>query len=118
MYLGLAIWCSVDPATTSDKVGFQLRPGSGQSEFFVIYGGLELSLALFFLAPLIWSEFLKGSLMACIVLHACLVVFRTISFVLYTDIEAMTYQLAIGEWVILILAVTCFALSNKRSASN
>ena len=33
VYLALALWCSIDPKTTSEKVGFQLQPGSGQSEF-------------------------------------------------------------------------------------
>ena len=42
IYLLLSIWCSVDPASTSRSVGFTLQTGSGQSEFLVIYGGLEL----------------------------------------------------------------------------
>ena len=46
VYLALALWCSIDPATTSEKIGFQLQPGSGQSEFVTIYGGLELALSL------------------------------------------------------------------------
>ena len=105
MYLGLAIWCSVVPTTTSAKVGFQLEPGSGQSEFLVIYGGLELALALIFLLPFARKEFLDSSLVACALIHACLVTFRTVSFFLYDDISSMTYKLAIGEWTILLLSV-------------
>lgn len=113
MYLGLAVWCSVAPAVTSDKVGFDLKPGSGQSEFLVIYGGLELGLALVFLLPLVRADYLASSLMACVLIHACLVAFRTLSFWLYSDISSMTYKLAVGEWVILILALAClFSSSN------
>lgn len=107
MYLGLAVWCSVSPAVTSDKVGFDLKPGSGQSEFLVIYGGLELGLALIFLLPLVREDYLTSSLLACVLIHACLVAFRTVSLFLYSDIPSMTYKLAIGEWVILILAIVC-----------
>ena len=114
MYLGLAVWCSVSPAVTSDKVGFDLKPGSGQSEFLVIYGGLELGLALIFLLPLIRADCLTSSLLACVLIHACLVAFRTVSLFLYSDIGSMTYNLAVGEWVILILALVCvFYARNK-----
>ena len=111
IYLGLAVWCSVSPAVTSEKVGFKLNPGSGQSEFLVIYGGLELGLALIFLLPLVREDCLFSSLLACVLIHACLVVFRTISLFLFSDISPMTYQLAIGEWVILILALICLVYS-------
>ncbi|HEY4261629.1 MAG TPA: hypothetical protein VGM98_15775 [Schlesneria sp.] len=33
VYLYLAVWCSLKPAQTSQLVGFDLKPGSGQSEF-------------------------------------------------------------------------------------
>jgi FtsH-binding integral membrane protein len=114
LYLGLAVWCSFAPAVTSDKVGFDLQPGSGQSEFLVIYGGLELGLASIFLLPLVRADCLRSSLLACVLIHASLVVFRTVSLFLYSDISSMTYKLAIGEWVILILAVVCMFYSATR----
>ena len=115
MYLGLAVWCSVSPAVTSEKVGFDLKPGSGQSEFLVIYGGLELALALIFLIPLVRADYLASSLLACVLIHVCLVAFRTISLFLYNDISSMTYKLAVGEWVILILAVVCMFYSSNEA---
>jgi FtsH-binding integral membrane protein len=114
MYLALAIWCSVAPAITSNKVGFELKPGSGQSEFLVIYGGLELGLCLIFLVPLVREEYLASSLLACVLIHACLVAFRTASLFLYSDISSMTYKLAIGEWIILIAALVCMFLSKAK----
>jgi len=115
IYLGLAVWCSVSPAVTSEKVGFELNPGSGQSEFLVIYGGLELGLSLIFLLPLVRDNFLTSSLLACVLIHACLVAFRTVSLFLYSDISSMTYKLAVGEWVILILALVCLVYSSNKS---
>lgn len=104
-YLYLAAWCSLKPGETSQLVGFELRPGSGQSEFFVVYGGLELGLACIFLLPLIQPKQLQSSLLACLIVHACLVLFRSVSFFLYSDIQPMTYKLAVGEWIIFLGAV-------------
>ncbi len=39
-YILLAGWCSLMPDKTSKAVGFTLQPGSGQSEFLTVYGGL------------------------------------------------------------------------------
>lgn len=114
MYLGLAIWCTLSPDVTSAKLGFELNSGSGQSEFIVIYGGLELAMSLIFLLPLIRKDSLIGSLLACVVIHACLVAFRTYSLLVYSDISGMTYQLAIGEWVLLILSLTCLFVSRNE----
>ena len=104
-YIVLAIWCSVAPKTTSQAVGFNLRPGSGQSEFLVVYGGLELALGILFLLPLIRNEQTLFSLQACLIIHACLVLFRSLGFVSFTGIETKTYILAMVEWGIFFAAL-------------
>ncbi len=116
LYLGLAIWCSFDPQTTSAKVGFELQPGSGESEFVTVYGGLELGMALIFFLPLVWNEATRFSGVSCLLIHACLVLFRTISFFNFAGIDSFTYRLAIGEWVILLVSVAM--LLTFKSASN
>lgn len=115
LYLGLSLWCSLDPVTTSEKVGFEVQPGSGQSEFLVIYGGLEMALAVLFLAPLFNRQYVSAALQVCIVVHVCLVIFRSIGFLLYAGFAPMTYQLAAGEWIILILAVLAYRYDAKDS---
>lgn len=104
LYAYLAIWCSLKPAETSGLVGFDLRPGSGQSEFLSVYGGLEMGMAGIFLWPLWRPKQLESSLLACLLIHGCLVLFRGVGFFLYSDIQRMTYQLAVGEWVIFLAA--------------
>ena len=108
MYLGLAVWCTLSPAVTSQKVGFDIQPGSGQSEFLVIYGGLELGLALIFLMPLVYRESLRFSMLACILIHASLVAFRTVSLFIFSDFDGMTYNLATGEWIIFLAGIACY----------
>ena len=105
VYLALALWCSIDPATTSEKVGFQLQPGSGQSEFITIYGGLELALAIILLMPLVWNESTRFSLISCIAIHGSLVLFRSMAYFRFEGIDSFTHRLAIGEWVILLASI-------------
>ncbi len=113
-YLGLAAWCSLAPKTTSTKVGFELKGGTGQSEFLVVYGGLEFGMALVFFLPLWRSEMTGFALLSCLLIHASLVVFRTVSFFLFTDIQPTTYRLAIGEWLIFLLAAVLFYLEFRN----
>jgi hypothetical protein len=116
LYLYLAIWCSIRPADTSRLVGFQLQPGSGQSEFLTVYGGLEFGLALVLLWPLVDRTVTRRILVCCFLIHASLVAFRTAGFVLYTDIQAMTWKLAAGEWVLFLLSGALLLLGRENGA--
>lgn len=113
-YLYLAGWCSLRPEPTSQLVGFDLRPGSGQSEFLVIYGGLELALGILFLLPVVQAGSLRSSLQSCLIVHACLVAFRSVSFLLYSDIQPMTRTLAFYEWLIFLCAAGLMWLEIRR----
>jgi len=112
MYIALAIWCTVQPAMTSSKVGFDLKGGSGQSEFMTVYGGLEFGLGVVLLLTLRSSATVHFGLLACIVIHGSLVVFRTLSFLIYSDIGGFTYRLAIGEWVIALVGIAILLFGN------
>lgn len=114
LYIVLAIWCSVAPATVASKVGFSLRPGSGQSEFLTVYGGLEFGLALIFLLPLVRPEAASYALLSCLLIHASLVAFRSTGFVLYTDFSSTTYNLAIGEWLLFLSSAVVYFISNRN----
>ncbi|MFI4852308.1 MAG: DUF4345 family protein [Gimesia chilikensis] len=116
IYLLLALWCSLDPEATSRSVGFALQGGSGQSEFLVVYGGLELALGLIFLWPLWQKEVTRYALAVCVIVHGCLVLFRCASFFLFEGIGATTYSLATGEWLIFLISLG-FCLSARKSVS-
>ncbi|NIL99147.1 MAG: DUF4345 domain-containing protein [Planctomycetales bacterium] len=107
-YLLLAAWCATWPEKTSKAVGFTLQPGQGQSEFFTVYGGLELALGIIFLWPLYRPEQTSFALFVCLVIHAGLVLFRTMAFVIYSGFPTTTYLLAAIEWVIFLAAGLLF----------
>jgi hypothetical protein len=104
-YLFLGIWCSVAPGQTSKSVGFDLRPGSGQSEYLVVYGGLELAIGLFLIWPIFGASDPSAALRFCLILHGCLVLFRTMSFFLFSEVHTTTYVLAGVEWAIFLWGV-------------
>lgn len=117
VYFSLAIWCTVSPAATSQKVGFQLKEGSGQSEFMTVFGGLEFGLALILLCSIFRAQTVTYGLIACVLIHGSLVLFRTISLFSFSGIEPMTYKLATGEWVIFILGLVILWLNRAPSAT-
>jgi len=105
IYAALAIWCSLQPNTTSTKVGFSLQGDTGSSEFLTVYGGLEMGLALVLIACVLRPEFTLAGVVACVLIHGSLVVFRTISLFLYPGVESLTWRLAMGEWVIFLAGI-------------
>lgn len=117
LYVGLAMWCTVDPEQTSAKVGLLRQGGQGHSEYLVIYGGLQLSLGLMFLLPLVRKSAHSTMLMVCVIVHLCLVTFRTAAFLQFAGFTRMTYQLAAGEWIILLLSCGAW-LHDARSRSS
>ncbi len=107
-YLILAGWCALMPEKTSRAVGFTLQTGSGQSEFLTIYGGLQLALGMAFLWPLFRPADVAFPLFLCLLIHGCLVAFRTLSFFLYNGIPTTTYSFAATEWIIFIVAAVLY----------
>ena len=117
LYAALGLWCAIDPQTTSRKVGFDLRGGSGGSEFLTVYGGLEVGLGLLFWIPLLRRDATTPILWGCLLIHTCLVVFRTIGFFRYTELEGMTWRLAVGEWIILLVGLAVWWWSEEPAGA-
>ena len=102
IYVLLAVWCMSQTEKTAGSIGLNLKPGSGQSEYFTVYGGMQLALGLFFLAPLMRPEMLSTALLISLVFHGCLVLCRSISFTLFSNVANPTWYFAASEWVLLL----------------
>lgn len=113
IYLTLALWCTFQPKVTSSKVGFELLGGSGQSEFMTVYGGLEFGISLVLLASIFREHTITFGVLACVLMHASLVVFRTISFFRFSDIDRFTYNLAFGEWGITLIGIAILYFNSR-----
>jgi hypothetical protein len=117
IYMALAFWCALDPATTSEKIGLKIEGGTGKSEFLTVYGGLEFGLALILLVPLVKPEFTQFALLSCLLVHGSLAVFRTIGFFAFEEIGGFTYRLAIGEWAIFLISVALWFWAKNGSTT-
>lgn len=116
LYLGLGLWCTVSPQQTSEKVGFELKGGSGNSEFMTVYGGLEFGMGLVFLLAAFRPDMVTFGVISCVVIHAMLCLFRSISLYRFSDIDPFTYQLAIGEWVIFLVGLAILFWPSKPAS--
>lgn len=103
-YLALAGWCLLQPQRTARSVGFELITGPGQSEYLTVYGGLQIGLGLLFLAPWLKPDLTGPALLACLVIHTSLVCFRTLGFLLYSNLTSTTYTVAVIEWILFLLS--------------
>ena len=97
LYLALGIWCAINPEGTSKSLGFVLSNNSAHSEYFTVYGGLDLGLGIGLLLGAFRAELRKGVLVFALTIHASLVVFRSISFLLYSPLPWAIYILATLE---------------------
>lgn len=104
LYLILAGWCALNPVEAARTVGLQMVPGSGQSEFLTVYGGLEAGLGVMLLLPLFWPGLIRSALINSTVIHGCLLAFRGAGFLLFSGISATTRNLAVGECLLFLLS--------------
>ena len=104
LYFLFALWCTVRKEQTSMASGFTEINNSGWSEYLVIYGGLQLGLAAFFVYLAIHGEFYKIGLIFSLFLYFPIVIFRLISIYKFWPISTTTMVVGGMEIILLIWA--------------
>lgn len=97
LYVVLAGWCTLSPRGTSESIGFEFAKNSARSEYIVIYGGLELGLALFYLFTALDSSMWKAGILFSLCLYGCLAVYRIGTIVFMRDLGTFPYAMAVIE---------------------
>jgi hypothetical protein len=101
LYAGLALWCTLLPAETASAVGFLVLTPSGQSEYLVIYGGLQLGMAFLF-AYFARTGQQRNGVVLGLAFYTPIVAYRTATLVsLWSEVGATTLVLACLEWLLL-----------------
>jgi len=118
VYLFLGFWCLSNPDETAQAIGFELQGGSGQSEYFTVYGGLQIALGLLFLLPWFKSEYTHYCLTSCLIIHLTLVVFRSSSLFRFDVVHSTTFVIATGEWVLLLSTLAVWWKTNTVVADH
>lgn len=108
LYFLLVLWCTFKHGQTSKASGFAALDNSGHSEYLVIYGGLQLGLAIFF-AYLASSESLhRTGIMLSLMLYLPIVIYRIITVIAYSPVSVITLGTGALEAVLLIGALVLF----------
>lgn len=89
LYALLSLWCMLMPRQTSQSIGFTELSSSGQSEYAVIYGGMQLGFAALFA----WSA-LSGNqrfgLIFSLAIYVPILLFRIVSVARYWPVSPTT----------------------------
>ena len=110
LYFLFALWCTVRKEQTSMASGFKEINNSGWSEYLVIYGGLQLGLAVFFVYLAMHNEFYKIGLIFSLFLYFPIVIFRLISIYKFWPISTTTMVIGGMEIILLIWAFALLLL--------
>lgn len=102
LYAVFGVWCTLAPDRTARALGYASLDRAGQSEYLVIYGGLQLGLALAF-ALFAWNASLhRAGLMLALCLYGGIVVFRAATLWMYGPVPALTWGIAALELMLLL----------------
>jgi hypothetical protein len=101
LYLSFALWMTLNPWKTATGVGYEVLSSSGRSEYLVIYGGLQLGLAIFFAATAASAEWQRLGIIFALCLYAPVVLYRIITVMKFGPVKSTT--LAVGGMELLLL---------------
>ncbi len=113
LYALLAAWCTLMPAQTAAAVGFQVLDKSGQSEYLVIYGGLQLGMAFLF-AYFARTDQPRNGLVLALAFYVPIVVYRAFTLAMLWPVGATTQALAVLEWLLLGTALYLWGRQHGR----
>ncbi len=102
LYAGFAAWCTISPGSTARSIGYLQLNAGGESEYRVIYGGLQVGLAMVF-AYLAWRPEIRSlGLLFALALYIPIVAYRAITIASFWPVPGLT--LAVGAMETVLLA--------------
>jgi len=104
LYALLAVWCTLLPAQTAAAVGYVGLDRTGQAEYLVIYGGLQLGMAFLF-GYFARTGQLRTGLLLALAFYVPIVLYRSASLLRLWPVGPTTTGLAAFEIVLLLAAV-------------
>ncbi|MEO5561112.1 MAG: DUF4345 domain-containing protein [Dokdonella sp.] len=107
LYAVFALWCTFAPAQTAQAVGYAALSRSGESEYLVVYGGLQLGLALFFLYCARADEQRIGLILA-LALYAPIVLYRCVTVARHWPVTPTTLGTGVLEIALLLGALAAW----------
>jgi hypothetical protein len=112
LYALLALWCTLMPARTSQSIGFVELSSSGQSEYAVIYGGMQFGFAFLFAWTALSGNHRFG-LIFSMAIYVPILLFRIISVARYWPVSTTTLATGALEVVLTVVAILLWLNSNS-----
>ncbi len=113
IYLLFAAWCTLAPVETAQQVGYAALSHSGISEYLVVYGGIELGLALLFFHCARSGEERFGLRLA-LALYVPIVLYRWTTLAWLWPVATTTLAVGTLETLLLLLAMLLWQRSWAR----
>lgn len=105
LYVLFALWCTFKPESTSQSLGYLQLSNSGRSEYLVIYGGLQVGLALFFALCAHRPGWREAGIAFAALLYAPIVAYRCWTVVQHHPVASLTIATGVLEAALLAGAV-------------
>ncbi len=105
LYLVFAAWCTVAASSTATNLGYVGLSNSGRSEYLVIYGGLQLGLAVMFWLLGRSAVYWRLGILIGIALYAPIVLYRVVTVARHWPVGGLTLATGGLETALLIAAV-------------
>jgi hypothetical protein len=104
LYLLSGLWCALNPQVASDFLGYMLT-NVGLSEFFAVYGGLQVGLGVAMLIASIKTEYIEASLLFASITSLGLLVFRLIALVRFDASEGIVAMVTLEAVIVIVLGL-------------
>lgn len=108
LYLLFALWCTLRKEQTSLASGYLSLNNSGWSEYWVVYGGLQLGMAGFFAYLAMNAPLYRAGLVFSLFIYIAIVSYRLVSLYLLWPVKQVTLGIAILESLLLLGAIVCW----------
>ena len=108
LYAGFALWCTLRHEETARAVGFALPGPAGHSEYLVVYGGLQLGLAMFYAWLACQPGLHRTGLVFSLMLYAPIVAYRIATLFLHGPVGTLTKAVAALEIALLVAALLLY----------
>ncbi len=110
LYVLFAAWCTLAANRTAGNIGFLTLSSGGKSEYVVVYGGLQLGLAIAFWLMARDSVNWKLGMLLSIALYAPIVAYRLVSVAHFWPVPALTLATGALEIALLVGALAIYLL--------
>jgi hypothetical protein len=105
IYALFAVWTTLSPEQTAFIQGYEVLANSGRSEYLVVYGGMELGFAAFFVWTALAPGLQRAGLVFALFLYVPIVAYRMVTVAHYWPVSGTTLVVAGLEIILLLWAV-------------